>query len=703
MNLIAVKGFTRMERNNRLCFKSALSLVLVVLICLITRTDSSATEPTLISVDDLYRLDAPQGSIVLPDSSGLVYSRRWSDRSSRTVRHALWRVNDDGTQRRAMEEGEPDGRQPLLSPDVKWIVFLSTRSLGDGNPAVAAVPPYSDPATDIWLIPASGGKAIPLAGAKKNYGHVFSDPFYGNVSFSADGKRLVFVADDGRDVRTPEEIRNSVRIVREDQGEGYEGYRPAQIWIADLLNEPTEVAAARVTRVTSDEIWYGDPQWAPDGQSLIVHANRSPDRESVRYSINRNYDIWQISLADHSLRQLTSGEGPEVSPRISPDGQRLLYLSIPRRGSHMDVFSLTVCDLGTTALRGRVLFDQHGPEAGKPAHLAPTFPLPRDCWLSTEKVYFNAAERTSSRTQVVDLSAGPNALADSSPETHREEFARQAAVRLRLNPPADPFLQERIVAKGEVVTWKSSDGLEIEGIFTRPVLPGSQPPFKMVLYPHGGPHSRSAVGFDLTVQVLAANGYAVFQPNFRGSAGYGQRFIDADRFDLGGKDMQDMLTGIASLVEKGLVDSQRQFVYGVSYGGYTTSWLIGQTHQFRAAVPQNAVTDLNVMWGLSDIQSWTEWEFGGRPWEVSEIMHQRSPLTHASKVQTPTLILHAANDRRCPLPMGAMYYRALKESGVETEMVIYPDEGHPIRQLPHMEDVLIRVLDWFARHDVPGK
>lgn len=692
-----------MERSNWASFRSALPGVLTVLICLVSCTASSATEPSLISVDDLYRLDAPQGGIVLPNSSGLVYSRRWSDRASRTVRHALWRVNGDGTQRRAMEEGEPDGRQPLLSPDGKWIVFLSTRPPGDAKPAVVAVPPYSDPATDIWLIPASGGKAIPLAGREKTYGHVFSDPFYGNVSFSADGKRLVFVADDGRDVRTPEEIRNNVRVVREDQGEGYEGYRPAQIWIADLWDEPTEAAASRVTRVTSDETWYGDPQWTPDGQSLIVHANRSPDQESVRYSINRNYDLWQISLADHSLRQLTSGEGPEVSPRISPDGQRLLYLSIPRRGSHMDVFSLVVCDLNATVLQGRVLFDQHGPEAGMPAHLPPTFPLPKDCWLSTEKIYFNAAERTSGRTQVVDLSAGPNALADSSPETHSEEFATSAAVRLRLNPPADPFLQERIVAKSEVVTWKSSDGLEIEGIFTPPALPGSRPPFKMVLYPHGGPHSRSAVGFDLTVQVLAANGYAVFQPNFRGSAGYGQRFIDADRFDLGGKDMQDMLTGIASLVEKGLVDPQRQFVYGVSYGGYTTSWLIGQTHQFRAAIPQNAVTDLNVMWGLTDIQSWTEWEFGGRPWEVSDIMQQRSPLTHASKVQTPTLILHAANDRRCPLPMGAMYYRALKESGVETEMVIYPDEGHPIRQLPHMEDVLIRVLDWFARHDIPGK
>ncbi|MBC7821184.1 MAG: prolyl oligopeptidase family serine peptidase, partial [Planctomycetaceae bacterium] len=115
---------------------------------------------------------------------------------------------------------------------------------------------------------------------------------------------------------------------------------------------------------------------------------------------------------------------------------------------------------------------------------------------------------------------------------------------------------------------------------------------------------------------------------------------------------------------------------------------------------QNAVTDLNVMWGLTDIQSWTEWEFGGLPWEVPQLMRDHSPLTFVSRVQTPTLILHAANDRRCPLPMGRMFYRALKSAGVETQMVIYPDEGHPIKQLPHQEDVLRRVLDWFAKHDV---
>jgi dipeptidyl aminopeptidase/acylaminoacyl peptidase len=201
------------------------------------------------------------------------------------------------------------------------------------------------------------------------------------------------------------------------------------------------------------------------------------------------------------------------------------------------------------------------------------------------------------------------------------------------------------------------------------------------------------------VQVLAAHGYAVFQPNFRGSSGYGQCFINADRLDFGGGDMRDILTGIDSLVKEKVIDPDRQFVYGVSYGGYMTCWLVGHTHQFRAAVAQNAVTDLTAMWGLSDIQSWTEWEFGGRPWEVPAAMRQHSPLTYAGSVQTPTLVLHSREDRRCPLPMGRMFHQVLKARGVETELVVYPGEGHAIRQPAHREDVLRRTLDWFDRHD----
>ncbi len=213
-------------------------------------------------------------------------------------------------------------------------------------------------------------------------------------------------------------------------------------------------------------------------------------------------------------------------------------------------------------------------------------------------------------------------------------------------------------------------------------------------------HHRASGGGGFDVQLFAAHGFAVFQPNFRGSTGYGLKFLDADRFDLGGGDMQDILAGIEHLAGHGIIDRQRQFVYGVSYGGFMSTWLVGHTNQFRAAVAQNAVTDLNAMWHLSDIQSWTEWDMGGLPWKVVDRMRKYSPLTYAHRVETPTLILHSQNDRRCPIPMGHMFHRALKHRSIETGMVIYPNEGHGIRQLPHREDVLRRVLDWFSRYDV---
>ena len=336
------------------------------------------------------------------------------------------------------------------------------------------------------------------------------------------------------------------------------------------------------------------------------------------------------------------------------------------------------------------MYDFHATPGDPPPHLSPEFPLPDGCWRDHQRVAFTAASGVKSVPQCVNIDLGPDAVEDTPPP---------APKRSPLLPPNSPGIPQRLVAEDQIVRWTSSDGLEIEGVLTKPPASIAKPPYRLLVMPHGGPHGRTSSGAGFDVQFFATRGYAVFQPNFRGSTGYGLKFLNADRQDLGGGDMQDILTGIAFLVEQGIADRERQFVYGVSYGGYMTSWLVGQTHQFRAAVAQNAVTDLNVMWHLSDLQSWTEHEMGGFPWEVPERMRRHSPLTYAHQVRTPTLILHAMNDRRCPVAMGRMFYRALKEAGVETQLVLYPDEGHPIRQLPHREDVLTRVLEWFEKHD----
>jgi dipeptidyl aminopeptidase/acylaminoacyl peptidase len=565
-----------------------------------------------------------------------------------------------------------------------------------------SVPRQSEAATDIWLVSTDDHSTFPLAGQIKPYGRVFNDLFYGRVAFSPNGRYLAFIADEGRDSRTAEEKTADVYIVRPDQGESYTGYGTAQVWVAELDAEPGEHGAKSVRRLTDDDVWYGDLQWSPDGRTLYCHANKTSDVEAVRYSINKNFDIWAINVANGEQRQITTGPGPEVSPRVSLDGSRLVCLSSPRKGPHADIFNLLIVSLDNEreANEQWVLYDHHAPTASRPPHPVPAFPLPDECWDGAGALWYTNFNHTKTETVHVDLKTATGAVVgDPSNADDGGPLAKRWAARRRLAPPADPLFKERLLAEEQVIEWTNGD-LKLEGTITIPQC--GEAPYPLIVYPHGGPHSRTTTGFNFTAQTLAANGYLVFQPNFRGSAGYGLAFLDADRRDFGGGDMRDILSGIEALVERGLADGSRQFVYGISYGGFLTCWLVGHTTQFSAAVAQNAVTDLNVMWGTSDIQSWTQWELGGPPWEIADVMRRHSPISYVDQITTPTLILHSRDDRRCPLPMGRMFYQSLLSRGVPTGMVIYPDEGHGIRQPRHQADVLRRTLAWFAEHD-PAK
>lgn len=637
-----------------------------------------------LAVEDLYLMESVKSPTLFPKEEKLVYERVWIDTKTKQERHSLWLVTGKRENRKPLEEGEPDGRSPVVSPDGKWIAFLSDRQRPAGAKRRPEAPPYSDASVDLWLFHVQTAKLNWVG----NEGRVFHDGFYGRVAFSPDSTKLVFVADDGVDPRTKEEMENDVEIVRPDQGEGYTGYGAAQIWVADIDTK-------KITRLTNDNIWYGDPQWSPDGKSLVVVANKSKDRESVRFSINKNFDLYMLDVASKKQTQLTTNPGPDVSPRWSPDGKQIAYLSVPRNGPHRDVFNLSFVMLEGRERKIRIPSDQHVGKVETRA-VSPAFPLPQDCWNTGSVLLVVQFERgVNTEWHAVNIyTGGPTG-------ENTKLFDTNNRIR-RLLPDPDKFVlaEERFAADAQIITWKN-ENISLEGIFTIPPTElGVKPPYKLIVYPHGGPHSRSAWGSDFTVQLFAAQGYAVFQPNFRGSSGYGKKFLDADRLDLGGGDMRDILTGIDKLVKDGVVDSKRQFVYGTSYGGFMTTWLVGQTHQFRAAVAQNAVTDMNMMYGLTDIQSWTTWELGGLPWEQPERYKKHSPITYASKVKTPTLILHARDDRRCPLPMGKAYYQALLANDVPTQMVIYPNEGHGIRQPRHREDVYRRVLAWFAKYDV---
>jgi dipeptidyl aminopeptidase/acylaminoacyl peptidase len=670
------------------------SVPLVVLfLALATSSQAAPPEKKPLAVKDLYKLDAPRDAALAPDGKSLVYVRQWIGDGDQ---FSLWQVTDDPKNAKPMEKLESDARAPVFSPDGKWVAFLSTRERTDGKQTLPA-PPQSDPALDIWLIPAAGGTAVPLAGKEKRHGRVFNDGFYGRLAFSPDGTKLAFVADDGNDPRSWYGLTNRVRVVHEDQGEGYTGWGTAHVWVAHL-DPNAERAASKIERLTDGDVWYGDPNWHPNGKSLAVHANRTADRESVRFSINKNFDIFLIDLETKKLTQLTHGPGPEVSPRFSPEGSKIACLSVPRKGTHRDECNLAIITLGGPNPEVRIPFDHHDPAKDGTGYPRPLFPLLDECWEGNGHVFFNAEAGARSQLVRVDVATGRGEMHTIQVGAEAKTPGERIIRRTRLTPPGNTFLQERVLGEQKVISWKS-DEFTIEGVLTLPPEGVAKPPYKLFVYPHGGPHGRSVLGFDFTVQLFASHGYAVLQPNFRGSTGYGQKFIDADRSDFGKGDMRDIMRGVDKLIADGVADKDRLFVYGISYGGFMTSWLVGQTDRFRAAVAQNAVTDLNMMWSLSDLQSWTEWEFGGKPWEQPEKYRKHSPLTYADKVKTPTLILHARDDRRCPLPMGQAFHQALKARGVPTGLVIYPDEGHGIKQPRHREDVLRRVLEWFEKYD----
>ena len=272
----------------------------------------------------------------------------------------------------------------------------------------------------------------------------------------------------------------------------------------------------------------------------------------------------------------------------------------------------------------------------------------------------------------------------------------------------NPQLDMVALAKMKAIRWKSKDGLEIEGVLILP--PGYKKGDKLPLltYIHGGPAFQFSLGFTVyppgppqasryPVHVLAGQGYAIFCPNPRGSAAYGEKFRKANVKDWGGGDYQDIMSGVDHLIAEGIADPERLGVMGWSYGGYMTSWVITQTHRFKAASVGAGVTNLASMYGHTDIPLFMERYFGGPPWKQAKLYTDHSPMTFAGNIKTPTLIQHGEKDERVPLAQGQELYAALKRLGVPAEFAVYPRQAHNPQEPRLQADVLQRNVDWFNR------
>jgi dipeptidyl aminopeptidase/acylaminoacyl peptidase len=251
----------------------------------------------------------------------------------------------------------------------------------------------------------------------------------------------------------------------------------------------------------------------------------------------------------------------------------------------------------------------------------------------------------------------------------------------------------------EARTWSAEDGLEIEGLLLVPHE--GERPYPLVVCVHGGPTGAwnwSFLPAGSVGALLAQEGYAVLLPNPRGSAGRGQDFARANLGDMGGGDLQDILAGVEALVEEGLVDTDRVGIYGGSYGGFMSAWAVTQTDRFAASIPLAAVTDWRSFHHTTNIGQFDALFLDADPFEVGGEYDARSPVVQARHCNTPTLMVHGEEDLCVPVSQAQEMYQALVEAGCETELVLYPREGHGVLECDHQLDLWERIRDWFARH-----
>ncbi|MCL4451148.1 MAG: S9 family peptidase [Candidatus Thermoplasmatota archaeon] len=244
----------------------------------------------------------------------------------------------------------------------------------------------------------------------------------------------------------------------------------------------------------------------------------------------------------------------------------------------------------------------------------------------------------------------------------------------------------------EVVRWKSSDGMEIYGVFRSA---GKNSP--VVVDVHGGPTSYTPLTFMDRMTNLVSSGFSIFSPNYRGSVGKGRAYAEANRGDMGGMDFVDILSGMQYLKESGHTDTEKWFITGGSYGGFMTSWAITQTNKFNAAVGLFGISDWVSFHGTTHIADWDSIHYNESPYSGKKY-EKFSPLNYVDNVKTPILLLHGIEDPYVPLGQYLQFYRALKDKGKLVQMLMFPREGHGFSETEHVRRSMNETFNWFSRY-----
>ncbi len=619
---------------------------------------------------------ASVGDVALGPGGGtvaftLTVPRGADDEPGRSYKQ-LWLAATSGGEPRRFTAGKERIGAPAFSPDGRLVTFLVKRE-------------KEHEGTQIWAIPADGGEARLVT---RHDGSVTG------YRWSPDGQQIAFAATDAES----DEDKKDKEAGKDWQVEGEDAKR-RHLYVL-------EVAGGQSRRVFDADLDAFEIHWTPDGETLVFQAAPTAlvDDEYM------NTAIYAVPAAGGTPRVVAPTEGKLGEMALSPDGAHLAYLAAVSRN---DPLAQSLFVVPVAGHKPRNLTSSY---EGSGAHLH---------WrddgslllLAVEgerhalyRVDAEAGERTALPlphliVSSLDAEAGRLAFAASSPSHPAELFiAGPNGAVPRMISDHNPGLSEVRLARQETIEWQSADDWTIRGVLTYPLDYRQGERYPLVLQVHGGPEGVSLDGWTTTpgypVQLLAARGYMVLQPNYRGSQGRGVAYSKADHDDLGGKEFDDVLAGVDALIERGLVDRDRVGTGGWSYGGYMSAWAATRwTERFAASVVAAGLTNWISFAGTTDIPyemslvHWDSWWF-----DEPELHWQRSPMAYLNQAKTPTLVVTGAKDVRVHPEQARQLYTGLRIKGVPTQMVFYPREPHGLRERAHQLDFIDRTLGWFDQH-----
>ncbi len=672
-----------------------LSLAVLLAACLVLGTTSWGNSKRVLTPEDVFHLEYASDPQISPDGRQVVYVRNWMDIMTDRRRSHLWIVGSDGSSHRPLTSGDHNDGSPVWSPDGSKLAYLSG----------------ADGSSQIFLRWMDTGQTARLA-------QLTESP--GGLSWSPDGRWIAF------SMLVPESPESPVKLPFRPEGAKW---APPPKWIDRLIYRAD---GAGYLREGYEQIFLlpadgGSPRqltegpydhggrisWMPDSSALVFSANR---HEGGEYD-PLNSEVYVFELESGSLTQVTSRQGPDRYPMVSPDGKTIAYLGFDDRYQGYQVQRLYL--RGEQASRGFPLTGNLDRDV--------EFPV----WSGDgQGLYFQYDEQGDTRIAYVSLDGKIRDLADKLGGTSfsrpysggsfsvslndvlaytwsRPDRPADVAVAARGEPAKlltglnEDVLPFRELGEVEEIWYPSSfDGRKIHGWIVKP--PGFDPARRhpLILEIHGGPFASYGAHFSAEAQLYAAAGYVVLYTNPRGSTSYGEEFGNLIHHNYPGQDYDDLISGIDAVLKRGYVDPERLYVTGGSGGGVLTAWTVGKTDRFRAAVAAKPVINWASFVLTSDSYNFFyKYWFPGFPWDQVEHYWKRSPLSLVGNVKTPTMVLTGEADYRTPISESEQYYQALKLRQVDTALVRIPGASHGIARRPSQLIAKVAcILEWFHRH-----